>query len=326
MKYTVSIIGLGSIGMLYDIDSFDNSTYLSHVKSFADHDGFIIRYLIDKDIDKLSLAKSRYGNNITYLTSVDDIRTMTDIVVFASVPVVNKQLFDQLRHHSEVKLFLLEKPFWDDNMIPEDYSGISSKCYINYYRKSLPLIRNIYEKIQSGKLGNPLGVHVWYSKGLRNNGSHMIDLVNYLFNNNYIYESISTFHQINDYSAQDLSVSFSIKYKFQGHEFPVLFQVADEKAFSLIEMDLVFEKRRYRLTESGGKIEVFTVKKDSVFAGYFNLNFDETLDSNINCYGMYTCNQIYDIVSKNIGSPSTLLNEYNTYRIIDGVKKVIRNE
>ena len=325
-KYTVTIIGLGNIGMLYDYNKEDKTIYLSHVKSFLFHKGFIIRYLIDKDTDKLKMAKERYGENIIYLDSVDKIMTTTDVVVLASTPKVNKILFNRLKNNSNIKLFLLEKPFWDSEMDISNYEGISSKCYINYYRKSLPLIIELKKLIQKNELGKTLGVHVWYSKGLRNNGSHMIDLINYLYNSDYIKDTVIPIHSIVDYSEIDKSVTFSIKYKYQGHTFPVLFQVADERAFSLIEIDLVFEKSRYRIIEFGGKIELYKVISDPVFDGYSNLVFDRMLETDINKYGFFTCEMIYNILSGKERNHSSLIDEYKVFNVIDAVKNKMNYE
>ena len=41
-KYTVSIIGLGKIGLLYDIDkSFDSNQFLTHTRSAFFHQNLI---------------------------------------------------------------------------------------------------------------------------------------------------------------------------------------------------------------------------------------------------------------------------------------------
>ena len=62
---TVTIIGLGNIGLLYDFNKKDNSNqYLTHTRSAYFHKNFDIKFLVDSDVKKIELAKSKYGNNI----------------------------------------------------------------------------------------------------------------------------------------------------------------------------------------------------------------------------------------------------------------------
>ena len=47
-------------------------------------------------------------------------------------------------------------------------------------------------------------------KGLRNNGSHIIDLINYLFGDNYDLNSIKIIDIVDDYIKNDKSISFQL--------------------------------------------------------------------------------------------------------------------
>lgn len=322
-KFSVTIIGLGNIGMLYDYNNLSESIFLSHTKSFASHNGFLIKNLVDKDPRKLDLARKLYGSRINYLEDINQIEQMTDVVVIASIPNVNKILFDQLKNDKSIKLFLIEKPFWNNDFIIDDYKTISNNCYINYFRKSLPFIQDLKKEIDNKRFGKAIGVHAWYSKGLRNNGSHLIDLINYFFDKKFDSKSVKIINTVQDYNEKDLSVSFSIGYKYNNGKFPVIFQVADERKFSLIEIDLVFENARYRIFEFGGKVEVYNVEKDPVFEGYNNLISKEIIDTDINKYGFYTCDTIYKLLTTNARNYSSLQDEQNVYKVISQIKNMI---
>ena len=86
--YTVTIIGLGNIGLLYDIDrDSDSKEFLSHTRSAFFHKNFEIKYLVDKDLSKLELAKNKFGNQIEYKTELGVDYIPTEIIVLASIPV-----------------------------------------------------------------------------------------------------------------------------------------------------------------------------------------------------------------------------------------------
>ncbi len=320
VKFTVGIIGLGNIGMLYDYDIEDNFNFLSHAKSFFYHPDFDLRYLIDIDNNKLKLAKKRYGNHVKLLSSIDAIKSFPDIIVLAASPEVNLKLFKKIKDKEEIKLFLIEKPFWDPSMAYDSYAKYSKKCVINYFRKYIPFFVDLKDKIRNNIFGKVLGVHVWYSKGLRNNGSHMIDFINYFFGPKYNVNTIKVIDSINDYSDEDLSISFSIDYYYNNNKFPVILQVANEKCFSLIELDLLFEKARYRIFNSGNKVEIYKVEKNPIFQNYKNLVSKEIQISNINKYGYYMCNYLSDLLTNKVDNSSSLKNEYEVYKVICSVK------
>jgi hypothetical protein len=54
--------------------------------------------------------------------------------------------------------------------------------------------------------------------------------------------------------------------------FVVNFSAGDEKSFSVFEIDIVFEKARFRFTSSGNELEIYAVKEDQLFAGYRELS------------------------------------------------------
>ncbi len=320
VKFTVDIIGLGNIGMLYDYDREDNVNFLSHAKSFFFHPNFDLRYLIDKDTNKLELAKKKYGNHVKLLSSIDAIKSFPDIIVLAASPEVNLKIFEKIKDKEEIKLFLIEKPFWDPSMTYDSYAKYSNRCVINYFRKYIPFFVDLKDKIKNNIFGKVLGVHVWYSRGLRNNGSHMIDFINYFFGPEYNVNSIKVINSINDYIDEDLSISFSVDYHYNNSKFPVILQVANEKCFSLIEFDLILEKARYRIFDFGAKVEIYKVEKDPIFQNYKNIISKEIQSLNINKYGYYMCNYLRDLLISKVDNISSLKNEYKVYKIINLVK------
>ena len=141
---------------------------------------------------------------------------------------------------------MIEKPFLICDKILSKYKGIIDKTYINYYRKSLPFYKELKNNIDNYKFGDMIGVNIFYSKGLNNNGSHLIDLMNYLFKSNYNINSINIINFKNDYFEDDESITFSAEYNYNNKPFTTIFHALDENKFSLIELDIIFDKKRFR--------------------------------------------------------------------------------
>jgi len=318
IKYSVAILGLGNIGMLYDYA--DSENYLSHAKSFNQNSNFNISYLIDKDVDKLQLAKKKYSSNIKYITSIEEIEKMPDVFVLASIPSVNLAVFKELKDHPDIKLFLIEKPFWSAEIDFDEFSKYSEKCLINYPRKFIPFYQELQNGINDNKFGKAIAGQILYSKGTRNNGSHLIDLMNYLFGNKTELTDINVFNKTIDYTEEDPSFSFSTKYFHKQNIFPVVFQALDEKLFSLIEIDLFFEKMRFRIFDFGEKVEFYAIDKDPIYKDYKNLVSQEVISTNMNNYGQSVCKEVFEILHNNKKNISNLENEYTIFKIINQIK------
>ena len=321
-RFTVTIIGLGNIGLLYDLKKTnDSEEFLTHTRSAHYHKNFEIRFLIDNDHRKLELAKKKYGRGINYFKSLNENYNPTDIVVLSSHPEINSYYLNKLKNIKEIKLFLVEKPFINRYENLSKYDSVSCKTYVNYYRKSLPFYKELKNNIDNHKFGNLIGINIFYSKGLNNNGSHLIDLINYLFDAKYSSSSINIINFKNDYSDDDESVTFSIEYAYNDKPFTVIFHALDERKFSLIELDLIFDKKRFRIFDFGGKIEIYNVEPDKTFSGYKNLIPNEIRDSKIDSYGAYTFDTIYSILTGKEKNYSTLIDESKVYDLKKHVHK-----
>ena len=308
--YDVTIIGLGNIGLLYDLDEDSNSeVFLSHTRSVFFHKNFEIKYLIDQDPKKLKLAKKKYGNQIEYKSELGEDYLGTDIIVLASIPSVNAYYLSRLKSIDLVKIFLIEKPFLIENEKVKDYYEIIEKSYLNYFRKTLPFFKNLKKEIDNKLFGNLITINVFYSKGLGNNGSHLIDLINYFFGPNYDLNSIKIINSKNDYSLSDKSVSFCVNYNYNQKPFSVIFNCLDERKFSLIELDLIFEKQRFRIFDSGSKIQTYKLNKNKVFKKYKTMSPSKLIDSKLNTYGKHIYDTVRNIIDGKEENNSTLLHE-----------------
>jgi predicted dehydrogenase len=324
-RTTVGILGLGNIGMMYDYHQHDRENYYSHAKSFYDHPDFDLTYLIDTDVEKLLAGEKRYGDKAKTCNNILEIDTLPEILVLAADQSTNRNIFSQLKESKEVKLFILEKPFWNSELEYVDLESYSEKCIVNYPRKYLPHLKKVKSEIQAGAYGKPLGVHLWYSKGLRNNGSHLIDLIHYLLGGQYDLESVRIFNQVFDHNEEDPSIGFSIEYQVNGEQFPVVFQTGNEKNFSLIELDIILEKSRFRFYNFSEKVETYRVEKDPVLHNYSNLVSADQMSLEANKYGYFMCDYISDFLKNKVHNISSLENEYMVYNVIDSVKKGLKH-
>ena len=320
MKYSVGIIGLGQIGMTYDSDFVGTDDYLSHAKSFHHHPNFRIEFLMDV----LPAARKRATEifpGIQILESTTGLKSYPDVLVLAANQITNINIYNQLRNEPSIKLFVVEKPFWDDSFVDIPFDMIANeRVYVNYIRKSLPFYQELQEQIRNGFAGKAINVNVVYSKGLRNNGSHLLDLINFLFEPTKI-NVLSVFDTKNDFKEEDLSYSFVLELETIKGKFPVVFNAINEQNYSVIELDLFFEKKRFRCTDFGGKVQEYNLEMDPLFPGYVNLapaaNF---ISTELNKYAIYSCHLIYEILSERAENPSSIQNEKAIFELVKKIK------
>ena len=320
-KYSVGIIGLGKIGMLFDYDVQDSDIYLSHLKAFYHHPRFEVKWAIDPCVAKLEKARERYTGDIHFIEGFNHVNIFPDLVVIATPTAITRDVFQKLKDKQEIKLFVLEKPLWNENWDFAEYESISSRCVVNYIRKYMPFVRELKEKLNSGEIGKPLSMQINYTKGLMNNGSHFIDLANYIFGPSFMPESVQIINRVNDYIEDDPSISFSVNYRWRDSEFPVVFQCGDERVYSQIEWNIYFEKSRIRVFDFEERFEQFELREDPLFKGYFNMQKSNLNRTEINRYAWFMCEYLVDVIESKVENTSGLKAEYSTNKLIEVIKK-----
>lgn len=126
------------------------------------------------------------------------------------------------------------------------------------------MIEQLKATLDSGSLGSLLCGSVHYSKGIMHNGSHAVDLLRFLFGEASGYISIK---KVYDFTPKDPSIFGVIRFEAGN----IAFIPGDERNYSIFEMDLLFEKARYRFSHSGMKLEIQSPVADTVYPGYFEL-------------------------------------------------------
>lgn len=183
-KNTVILIGLGAIGLNYDIDS-KNDDILTHAKSLINHSEFEFIGAVDNSLKQRNIFKKKY--KIPVFTNIKEAfikhRHRPDMVVI-SVPTKNHyKIINSVINIYNPDVILCEKPFCNNYSEALKISKICKqkkiKLYVNYVRHCLPGVKLIKSLINKGSIKTPLKGSIWFSRGFFNNGSHFIELLNY---------------------------------------------------------------------------------------------------------------------------------------------------
>ena len=205
MLFRTIIIGLGKIG-------FGNRNYYkyrSHYYSIINNRNFKIVGLVDSDIKKI--LKKKIDKKLKIYSSVKEITSKElDLAVIATPTNTHFEVLSECIKKFRLKYILIEKPLGGDFDKAKIFRTIAKKkkikIFINYFRISLPAVVKLKKILKKKKIVG----EILYCNGLINNGSHFINLCQYLFGK---IENIKVLKKkkINKF---DINSSFILKFKY----------------------------------------------------------------------------------------------------------------
>jgi predicted dehydrogenase len=268
MNYRVAIIGAGRIAAM--MDDPRSPHILTHAHGYNACEGFEIVGFVDPNLEKAEAASARWGGVA--------FESMQEMFEAQAIDVVSICLPDEFHYatllalaEKPVKFIFLEKPAVataeEADVVRTLYRELPIRVQVNYTRRFVPEIRRIREAIRSGNYGAFLTGTGYYGKGLLHNGSHMVDLLQFLVGE--VGKVVTRISETVDFYDQDSSISALLTMHPAGDFY--LCHV-DSRIFHTFELDLTFENKRIRICELGTIIEEYSVGDNRLFEGYRTLN------------------------------------------------------
>jgi len=267
-RLKVLIIGAGRIGASFD--NSESTEVLTHAHAVrlsnrADLVGFV-----DTDLKNAKMLGNRWGDIPAFKTIKDAWGKVgsVDIVIVATPDQTHYQILTQILKFKP-KLVICEKPIttklFDTKKIISEYKTAQIPLLINYSRRYDRYVQELKKKINNETYGRIIWASFKYTKGILHNGSHAIDLARFLFGE---VRSVKSLSKIVDYSKQDPSYGAHLKLV----KCPQLFLIpADQRNYSIFELEIGFAKRRIIFVDSGFKVQEENVNVDPRYFGFFEL-------------------------------------------------------
>jgi predicted dehydrogenase len=279
--YKAVIIGCGSIGANKPdkIDFPDSANILTHAHAVYRHPRTELLGIVDTDNQKLMTAKAKWSPQLA-VRSYDEILSAEgkapDIIIMA---VPTKYHYDVL-HEIFLstllpKLIIAEKPFCPESnqarAITESYSGQNVSIMIDYIRRYAAKYQEIKKKIDNNDFGKALNARVLYTRGLKHESCHGIDLLRYFFGECTTAQNLSGL-TIFDRTEDDLSKP--VWFNFEKCE-NVIFQPCNGRQYGIFEIDICFEQARLRFIDNGLQVEVYSINPENEW-GHKSLDYNLT--------------------------------------------------
>lgn len=298
MVKSVALIGLGGIGMLYDL-KLPNSV-LSHARAFSKHPDFKLIGAVDPE-EALREKFSENYNALAFSTIVELlVHYSPDVVVVASPTHTHLTIIDELLQHFKPQLILCEKPL---AYCADDAQAIVKLChvngvklFVNYMRRADPGVIDVKRRLLSGDIALPFKAIIWYSKGLLHNGSHFLDLMIFWFGPVQSMKLIATGRSLVE---QDAEPDFLVEFEHGT----VIFCSANEENFSHYTVEVVANNGRLRY-EQGGAVNWQVAVKHPILDNYRQLqSTTEIINNDMSRYQYHVADQLSNVLS---GQPHTL--------------------
>lgn len=249
--FSALIIGAGQIAGGYDTPS--DKRVLTHAHGYKTHGQFDLLGFYDIDKAKAdSMAKKWNVKSFKSPPPADVISVCTPDGFHLS------SLKQALALHP--KLVFLEKPLSNDPKEAGQILKLSKRLpiLVNYSRR---FVKEFYD-INKMDLGRFQTGHGYYGKGFLHNGSHMLDLLNLLLGK---IQKVRVFDSFVDFDKKDPTKTAVLTFKKGGRFF---MQGVDCRHYSIFEVDLLFQKKRVRIIDSGFNIEIYEIEENPRYKGY----------------------------------------------------------
>ena len=263
-----AIIGLGRIGSGFDagIKSGPPRTHTGAILQTSDFD---LTAASDSSPGNRAAFRSQWGLPApVYATAKELFEHGPYDVVTVATPAESHADIIQAALALGPRVIFCEKPFCgsveDARKTAESAKKKGIPILVNYHRRWDPKIRALRERLAG--LGAPRRVNVVYRKGLFNYGSHIVDLLEYLFG------------PIVGVAAEPLTPrqgamedpSISARLRFQTG-FDAAMIGIDDVQYDLFDVEMFFDGCKFSLEMGGYKIRYYVGREGLYFPAYINL-------------------------------------------------------
>lgn len=318
---SAAVIGLGNIGMDFDIEEPDGTRVLTHATGFYYHPNYDLVAGVDPDSHACRKFEKKFGRPA--FRSVDELydKLSPDVVSIGVPTVLHFPLFKELIHQNP-KAIICEKPIASTPKEGEKMIAMAQAAHcelvVNYMRRFEPGVIELKKRIGDKEFGDIYKGTVWYSKGILNNGSHFIDLLIFLFG---AVQDIVLLDggriNLKDDPEPDLKIVFG--------ELEVYFIAGREEYYSIKEIELMGTAGSIRYSRGGEEIVLRKPYSHELFPQYTVLEKEgKGIATDLKRYQYYVAEALYQALTTGAKLNSTGETALETAVVVEIILKKIQ--
>ncbi len=272
----VAVIGCGNIGSRWD-ETARQDAVLTHAGAW--HRLQALTALADMDPERLATAGRFWGVTALYADYRALLAEVRPDIVSIATPTGLRLPLVEAALASGARAILLEKPIaltLDEALAIKAVCGTEVVVAVNYLRRYDPTLQALAAQIHAGRLGTIQHVVGRYGKGIVENGSHWIDLIQWWFG---AVQRVRVLRRLpDDRPDHDPTLDAVLEI---GGAVPIYLLAVDHRHYSLFEMDIVGTKGRVTLTKRGSRLQHWEAEPDALFPGYRVLQLEGDLHADL---------------------------------------------
>ena len=262
-KLRSAVIGCGRIGCEFD-GSILGKDIRTHAKSYFKYSKTDLIALCDIDSKKLKKYGTKFKVKGLYKTSLKMFQSkQIDCVSICTHLDSHLELVKQACSFG-VKGIFIEKPLSYDLISAKKIIDICKKSntilLVDHQRRFNPLYHSIKKIIRQNEIGKIYFVNIYYGSGIANTGSHVFDLLRFLFGE--IHSLKSTYAQI--LPSNQLDPNLDVKITFKNNLIAFM-KALNTNQYGIFEIDIIGDKGRIKLDYSQNKVQLLRPKKGLVY-------------------------------------------------------------
>lgn len=318
MTESCVIIGLGQIGMGYDFDIDDESAVYTHARAISLHSGFTLAGAVDVSPLQRSRFEQRYAAPAFDLVETALGELQPGVVVIATSSESHHSVLTRVLRCCRPKLILCEKPLAyaleeaREMVTMCEQAGVS--LFVNYIRRTDPGVVEIKRRLDSGEISAPIKINAWYSKGMLNNGSHFLNLLELWLGEVQATRTIQAGRLWDDHDPEpDVQIQFE-----RGD---AVFRAAWEECYSHYSIEMLSRSGRLRYDKGGELIEWQGVYADPNFDGYRILAEQaQTIPNGMGIYQWHVYEQLHRHLAR---AETTLCTGRQALKTLEAINLII---
>jgi len=275
MIYKVGVAGCGRIASAFDNDP-KRKYIATHIGAYTYAGNTRVVAICDTDRKKLKTCLGRWGIERGYLDCGAMLaKEKIDILSVCTPPKSHLPVVKEAVKSGSVKAIFCEKPLSDNVRDAREILNLCGKkgiiLQVGHQRRFDPLHVKIGKIIQAKKIGDVQQVSFYYTAGVKNTGSHMFDLLRFLFGN---VEWIEGFFSKNPSNIKDdPNIDGILKFK---NRVMATFQACEAKKYLIFELKCLAEKGSITVKNSGFSADFCVSGPSNYYSGYNELRKTRT--------------------------------------------------
>lgn len=242
----------------------------THAEAYCTSDKTSLVALCDIDRNKLEDAGNRWTVSELFQDAASMMSEAAPEIVSICTPTnthieVARQLLDS---RTPPKAILCEKPLAstlsDAEILVAKAKEKGIVLATIYMRRYAENFRALKKLLHSGELGKIQAVSGWYMGGTFHNGTHWFDMLRFLVG------EVVQLHALNTLGESGDDPTFDVAMWTEGGALATL-RACDSKKYTLFEMDIVAERGRAQITDSGHAISLSRSAPSARYTGYTEL-------------------------------------------------------